>query len=284
MKEKIFTIENIYFIILIAIITFWLTMVTAKGSLTNNRRKWWKRLTERGRIACYIGLLLALILALQEFNNQRISYNNNIDLKNAQDSSATMITQGVKKGVKTETDKLFENLTIAFKKQGLQYDSIKNTVTKIKDSVKTTIINGEPPLIEFVNIQIIDSSYFRNNYTIRFTLKSLNSVSYNTDLIIESFGIFSDRKIDYMGNVRILSKTTLPKEISFYQNMIVEKDSSFIFYAFRLRGFYFKHDKTKITIDKFYTLEPKAKKDNVKYTTPEMENDLRNYIKKKNIK
>lgn len=284
MKEKVFTIDNIYFIIAIAILTFWLTFVTAKGGLTNHNytRQWWKRITNRGKITGFILIALPIVLVFQEVNNQRISHNGNIDLKKAQDSSAALITQGVKNGVKIETNKLFENLSTAFKKQGLQYDTIKNQVFKLRDSIRITEINREIPLILLSNLQIIDSTNFDKRYSVQYTIKSLEAKSLNVDLKFDVFCITQRSNIVTIErNIRILHKgQVIPKDYGLMNKVSLPKDNNlYATYVFRLKGTYYSSDKQAIFIDEFYLLKPQMKKEIAFSSASQVHEDfLRSYI------
>lgn len=284
MKEKFITIDNIYFIIAIAILTFWLTFVTAKGGLTNHTytRQWWKRITNRGKIAGFILIVLPIVLVFQEVNNQRTSHNSNIDLKNAQDSSATLITQGVKKGVKMETDQLFENLSIAFKKQGLQYDTIKKEVIKLRDSVKVINNFGETPLLTLKNLKIIDSTNFGNKtYKVEYEIFSEDSKSLNIDLRFDFFAFTPNEEIrTLVRNVRALTKgENIGKEKGLKNWLRVPKDEPyFVEYAVRVKGSYKSSEDITYYIDKFYLLKPRTKKDNFGTPNQNYEDLLRAHL------
>lgn len=287
MKNAIFTIDNIYFVIIIALLTLWLTMVTTKGGLTDLRfTNWWKKLTKRGWIAISIGLGIAIVLGLQEINNRRISENKDNILTLEQDSRDSLITKGISTGVEKSTQKIFDNLSIAFKRQGLQYDTIKNQVFKLKDSIKTTIINGEPPLIALTDLQIKDSTYFKKTYNVQYTIVSHDAVSYNTNFMFDIFAFTPNGNIlTIKKNINIFYKgQTISKEESLYNSLEIPKDTSFYsFYAFRLKGYYKKNDSTKIKIDKFYLLRPRTKKNYFQLPVQIHENSLRSYLLKNQI-
>lgn len=288
MKEKIFTVDNGYFILLIAITTLWLTMVTAKGGLSNHTysRQWWKRVTPRGKLAWSIGVVLGIILLTQDFNNRNISDNKDIDLETEQNLRAGKITKGVNLGVKKETDKIFIGLSDAFRKQGLQYDSIKNEVLRLRDSIKpNTIVNGEPPSLGITSLQKIDSSYFKNNYTIKWKIACRQAVSYNTNISLDVFGYSKESNISYLANIQILAKGTKignNEEVS--NTILVKRDPNlYSTYVFRLKGFSYKHDQTKIPIDEFYTLQHVQTDNTVGLLTEEMLKSFKLYIKQHNI-
>lgn len=282
-----FTIDNIYFVITIALLTLWLTMVTTKGGLTDLRfNNWWKKLTQRGWIALSIGIIIAIVLSLQEINNRKISENKDRILSLEQNSRDNLITSGINKGVESSTQKLFENLSIAFKRQGLQYDSIKNQVLKLKDSIKTTIINGAPPLIALTDLQIKDSTYFNKTYEVQYTIISHDAASFNTNFMFDIFAITPNSQIlTIKRNINIFYKgQTISKEESLSNSLEIPKDTSFYsLYAFRLKGNYKKNDSTKIKIDKFYLLRPRTKKNYFQLPIQVHENSLRSYLLKNKI-
>ncbi len=281
MNEKVFTVDNMIFVILIAGVTFWLTMVTSKGGLTDNRHVWYNRLTKRGRNACYIGFLIIIILACQEINNNRTSNNNKIDLKNEQDLRANKITQGVGSGVKIEVDKIFKGLSIAFKKQGLQYDSIKNQVTKLKDSVRVTNITKDTPLISLSNLEILDSLYFAKTYKVKYYITSSDAKSLNIDLKFDIFGITQNGEIRTIKrNIRIFYKgETIKEDETQFNNLEVPRDISYYYmYAFRLKGSYHSSYGKVFFIDKFYLLTPRVKSNSFTYPVQEHEDAFRAHL------
>jgi hypothetical protein len=284
MKNAILTVDNIYFVIVIALLTLWLTMVTTKGGLTNLRfKRWWKKLTKRGWIAISIGLAIGIVLVLQEINNRRISENSANILALEQSSRDNFITEGISSGVESSTQKLFDKLSIAFKRQGLQYDTIRNQVFKLKDSIKTTVINGEPPLISLMNLQIIDSTYFRKIYKVEYTLVSHDAASFNTNFMFDIFAFTPNGNILTIGkNINIFYKgQTIPKEQLLFNSLEIPKDTSFYsLYAFRLKGNYKKNDSTIIKIDKFYLLRPRTKNNYFQLPVQIHENSLRSYLSK----
>ncbi len=278
------TFENIYFVIVIALLTLWLTIVTTKGGLTDLRyTTWYNKFTKRGWIAISIGLAIAFVLALQEINNQNVSANKDNDLRIEQNSRASQITKGINSGVEKSTQKIFENLSIAFKKQGLQYDTIKMQVYKLRDSIKTTIINGEPPLIAVSNLQIIDSTYFKKTYKIDYKITSYNAASYDVDLVFDILAFTPNSNIlTIKKNINIFYKgQSINKDESLSNTMDIPKDSSFYsIYAFRLKGSIRKSDNTKILIDKFYLLRPRVKKNYFQIPVQVHEDYLRVYLAK----
>ncbi|MFH7013135.1 hypothetical protein ACHRV5_14805 [Flavobacterium sp. FlaQc-52] len=289
MKGTIFTVDNLYFVIAIAIFTLWLTIVTTKGGLTDNRyHVWWKKITKRGRIAISIGIFIAIILALQEVNNRNVSKNNSNAFNKEQSSRDSIITNGINSGVNKATENLFNNLSIAFKKQGLQYDMIKNQVSKLKDSIRITVINGEAPLIYLRNLKILDSSYFKKTYTVKYYIACANADSHNTDVLLDIFAISPRGNIfKIKENLSLVYKGQIVrKNEELSSSIVIPRDTSFYFmYAFRLKGHYYKHDdyRKKIKVDNFYLLRPRVKEDVFTIPLQMNENTLRSYLSKNSI-
>lgn len=268
MNNKVFTIDNIYFIIAIAILTFWLTFVTAKGGLTNNSftRQWWRRITNRGKIAAFILMFLPVVLIFQEVNNRRIAFNASIDLQNEQKLRDQKISKGINAGVSKETNKLFKALSEAFRKQGLQFDTIKNQVLKLRDSVKVTNNFGETPTLNLKSLKIIDSTTFGiKTYKIEFEIFSEDAKSLDIDIKFDIFAFTPDLQIRTLSrNIRPIYKGENIGKQSAKKNWfsVAKDDPYYDDYAIRLRGSYTSASKVTYYIDKFYLLKPRTKKDN----------------------
>lgn len=278
-----YTFENYVFSITIVVLTIWLTFVTSKGGLTDNRLKGFKVLTKRGKRGIAIGVLIVIIMCLQEWNNKIVSDKIDDILRTEQQSRFNEVSKGINSGVEKSTQQLFENLSVAFKKQGLQYDTIKNQVLKLRDSIKTTIINGEPPLIAVTNLQIIDSTYFKKTYKIEYNITSYNAASYDVDLEFDILAFTPNSNVlTVKKNINIFYKGQSINKDQLLSNTIdIPKDSSFYsLYAFRLKGSIRKSDNTKILIDKFYLLKPRVKKNYFQLPVQVHENYLRAYLAK----
>lgn len=177
-----FTIPNIYFVILIGITTVYLTFLTAKGGLTDSRyHNVLKRLTFRGKIVLSILLFMLLLLALQEINNQNLSYNKDLELKKETNKRDSIITSGIKSGVSENRKKLFGDLSNAFAKQNLKLDTLENTIIRIKDS--TNIVNN---FVQDDPVLLIPSNgieYISDEKNFKISLRSSVAGSSNFDII-----------------------------------------------------------------------------------------------------
>ena len=284
MFEKIPIISNYWFIGIIAILTLILTMVTAKGGLTNHNFKWYKfnkRYKTRGKQAIGVGLLIGATLLFQEINNENKTNLSEQKLLNEQISRTKEINTGVKQGL----DEMFNGIAAAFNKQGLQYDSIKKEVIHLRDSVRITQINGEPPLLKLTNLQIIDSLSNNREYNVRYQIKSTNATSYKINIKMDIYAICKDGQVfTVRRDVPLFyNGKTLDKNAEEYNTLKVLKDTIlYSFYAFRMKGTYEKHDNFKsIKIDEFYLLRTDLKKNIFQFPIQVHEEALRNYLKER---
>lgn len=175
-----FIIPNIVFIILIASCTAYLSFLTSKGSLTNNSyKKIWNKLTSRGKLVFYVSILLVLILAGQEINTQ----NTNKKEVSYRDS---IVTAGVKSGVDSSSNKLFNKLSKAFAKQNLKIDTLNSTVIKLKNSTKTTVNNysSENPVLTIEGNGLVLKSKQNSifDYLLSFTSNDAGSTNFNLSI------------------------------------------------------------------------------------------------------
>lgn len=136
-------IPNIVFILIIAILTVFLTLLTTKGGLTDNRySKLWEKLTQRGKYVISLLVLISITLVAQEINNQNSNENKDFLLKREQENRDSIITNRVNIGVESSSNRLFENLSKAFSSQNLKIDTLKNIIKVVRDSIKTSVINN----------------------------------------------------------------------------------------------------------------------------------------------
>lgn len=128
-----FVIPNIVFVILIAFLTIWLTFLTTKGSLTNNSYNgFFRKLTSRGRLVFYVLIGITSLLIWQELNNNNLISNQEIKFKMERDIRDEKITEGIKQGVDSISSKLYDDISIAFSKQGYKIDTLKQEIVKTK--------------------------------------------------------------------------------------------------------------------------------------------------------
>lgn len=146
-------VPNILFVILIGVLTIWLTFLTTKGSLTNNTfKKITKRLTNRGKLVVIILISITALLIGQEINNQNQNFNQTLILKEERNSRDKAITEGIKEGVDSISKKLFEDISIAFSKQELKLDTLNQEITNIRNKPSNMNYTGASPII------VLDSS------------------------------------------------------------------------------------------------------------------------------
>ena len=93
-------IPNIFFVFVLAVLTFYLTFLTTKGSLTNNTfNKLWDKLTLRGKIVFFVLFTISALLILQEVNNQNSISEKDSKLYQERDYRDSIINNRVRAGV-----------------------------------------------------------------------------------------------------------------------------------------------------------------------------------------
>ncbi|WP_294957801.1 hypothetical protein [uncultured Flavobacterium sp.] len=278
MTEKVFTIDNIYFVAFIGILTFTLTIVTAKGGLTDERfRSFWKKWTKRGQKSLILGSLIIVTLILQECNTRNITHNNNIDLKNEQNARDTLVNKGIEKA----TQRLFTNLSIALSKQGVKYDSIKNQILTLDSSIEKSKGSIVPPLMRVRNLELKKTNSSLNRYNILYEIISDNAASYNVNVKFDIFGFTSDAKvvpIDFNQDV-LVRGITISKEQRLSNYISIIDNFHCDTYVLRLKGFYYSSDKVKIKIDDLYLLRIQNNKSYFELPAQFHETVVRDYIK-----
>ena len=249
MLEKIFPLDNIFFVSIIAILTIWLTLVSS-GLIDARYSSWKNKLKKKGWTTLKIGFAIACLLTLQEMNNRALSNAKDNQLHNEQISRDSIIANGVQKA----SDKLFQDLTVAFKKQGLQYDSIKKQILYIKDSIRSNNNSTIPPLLRVRNLQFKDSSATTRRNTILYEIISDNAVSYKCDLKFDVFGFTNNvtpTSIDF--NLRALYKNiTIAKEQRLTGHLSIIDNFHCNTYVLRLKGSYYSSDRKLKKIDDLY--------------------------------
>ncbi len=142
----ILILPNLFFVIGLALSTGYLTFLTTKGSLTNNKYKnIWRKITFRGKLVIATLIIILALLIWQEWNLQLKSDNKEAEIKKEslkrdaelkieRDKKDSAITIGIKKGVDSNSHKLFNDISIAFSKQGLILDTLKKEIKRVQDS------------------------------------------------------------------------------------------------------------------------------------------------------
>lgn len=243
-----FTIPTIFFIFLIGVTTILLTFLTSKGQLTNNNKhnKIWKKLTKRGWKVFFISLLMICLLITQEWNNQNINSNNQYSIDSIQLKRDDDIKKGIKKGVDSSNKKLFENLSFAFSKQNLKFDTINKSIIKLK-SLKATINNfsQDDPIINIESDGIIFNKRigFSNNYKISITSKNAGSTRHN----IKSYFLVHFRDGAYSaGQTNLFAKNLkIPKNDKWNTGITIDAYKPIATIYLFLKGTYSSIDQTK---------------------------------------
>lgn len=222
-----FLIPNVYFILLIAFFTAYLTFLTAKGGLTDNRyKKLWKRLTKRGKLVSLVLLIISVLLIAQELALQKKNRlqdkeiaiekkKNDSILKKEQIIKDSVIAAEIKKGVDSSSKKLFEDISKAFANQSLQLDTVNKSIEKIKSSAKAVTNNfgQEDPTIGIHRNGIQPTKTENLNTYYDVAIFSENAGSTNFDIPIYLIIQYLD------GSVKYIDKTnTIPKKLRIGKN------------------------------------------------------------------
>ena len=147
-----FVFPSWFFTILYLMATGYLTFLTTKGPLTDNRKKSYKRINKRGWLVVITFLAILFILLGQELNNERIKNLNEKALMLERDVRDSLVQQGIEAGVNKFTKRLFDDLSGAFARQGLKLDTLNEYVTKLEDFSKLSQIEAERFKLEKPNI------------------------------------------------------------------------------------------------------------------------------------
>lgn len=191
----ILPVSNYIFITLIAGITAYSTFLTTKGGLTNNTYKnYWKKLTARGKRVLYFAITIIVLLLLQEWNSQTQAnikdvntkkeiYKRDLLLQKQASLRDSSITEGIKKGVDLNRQKLFDDISKAFAKQELRLDTVKKNIERIRDSAKNVTNNYgqiDPVLvIEENGISIKEKLKNSTGYSISFLSRDAGSTNFD---------------------------------------------------------------------------------------------------------
>ncbi|MEQ1797360.1 MAG: hypothetical protein ABL872_05370 [Lacibacter sp.] len=180
-------IPNVFFVILIAIFTGYLTFLTTKGGLTDNRFKGInKKLTKRGKAVLVVLVIILLLLAGQEFNNQRSIEKSALLLKNEMLSRDSVITESVRNGVDSNRKALFDDLSEAFAKEQMMLDTLNDKIEILRDSVKTTIVNhysGDDPILMMDKTAILPNDSTKRTGGYKLSFKSVDAGSSGFDVV-----------------------------------------------------------------------------------------------------
>ena len=146
------TLPNFIFIIILIGLGIWSTILSTKGGLTDNRKKFLKKLTNRGRYFAVVNILILIVLLFQDNNARTIAEKKQVELKKERDERDSLITIGIQAGVDSASNKLFRDISSAFAKQQLKLDTLTNKVSLVKIPPPKVINSlGESPVIHVPN-------------------------------------------------------------------------------------------------------------------------------------
>lgn len=195
---------SVTFIILTALTTIYLTFLTAKGGLTDNRYKSWiKRITKRGWIVFGVNVVVVSLLTVQYLVNDGESKRKDRLLKAERDTRDSTITARIKSGVDSSRQVLFDAMSTAFSKQSLKFDTVRKTIEKIKDSATKAGREPDPTLIIPPDGVTIDSSD-RASTHVSIALVSSYAGSSNFKISVYAQVELNDGREVYTGLLRFL--------------------------------------------------------------------------------
>jgi hypothetical protein len=140
---------EIILVVLLPIAALLLTFLTSKGSLYDNRRKWYRRITQRGWFSIVINLFIIVATGLFYYLSEKKSIEKDKLLTQNQNSMRDSIRIGVDSG----NTRLFRKLSEALGKQNLKLDTVNKELAKIKsDSLrsKVTVISEAEPILGII--------------------------------------------------------------------------------------------------------------------------------------
>ena len=265
-----FTIPNIVFVSFLAIATGYLTFLTTKGGLTDNRfSKPWEKLTKRGKLVLAILVFMGLLFIGQEWNSQVTNNRKEAEMKKEsktkdsilnkeRDQRDSTITNGVKLGVDSNSKKLYDDISKAFAKQELRLDTVRKDVQRIRDSAKGITNNYNQPdpviLIDSNGIYLREKKDRSINYGIAF--RSYDAGSTNYDIICYLLTEHPDGKYDVSKLNFFPKKLRIPKNGKWatgFGSNIIDAKNIYIY----LKGKYTTLDETKVYyIDDLYNYDP----------------------------
>jgi hypothetical protein len=210
-----FILPNIWFIFLIALLTSYLTFLTTKGQLTDNRnKKIWKRLTSRGKKVFFVLLTILLALVAQEWNNINSSNLKDSLLKKEQRLRDSIIENKIAYATDSINNKYYQNIATAFSKQDLKLDTLNQTIIKIK---KNTMINTN---------QQISPVFYLDSKGVSLRLKTRILNKYNLEVTIKDAGA-TNFKIDCRALTRYTNNHFSLSSINFFpEDMVIPKNGT----------------------------------------------------------
>lgn len=251
------TIPNIVFILIIAILTVFLTFLTTKGGLTDNRHsKLWEKLTQQGKYVISLLVFIAITLIAQEVNNQNSNKNKDFLLKKEQENRDSIITTRVNIGVESSSKRLFENLSKAFSSQNLKIDTLKNIIKVVRDSIKTSVINNyaqDDPmlLIDSDGVFLKKTKDLVSEYGISFTSAKAGSSNFNIQTHIL---VYYSNEIFELWQANFFQKhLKIAKDIKWNTGFTVQSTKTVTKMYIDLKGTYKSFDESKeYSIDNLY--------------------------------
>lgn len=241
-----------------------MTFLTTNGKLTDDRySSFWKKINKRGWFVILSLSLMLIFLIAQEYNNQNLSENNNLTIKEERKKQDSIITVGINSGVKSSNRKLFSDLSTAFAEQGLKIDTLKKTIVKLEDIKPNTTNNysQNDPVVR-INSDGVFYKEKRNGIDIYgLKIMSVDAGSTNHKILCYLLSEFSDGQYDLSRMNVFPQSLKIPKdrnwECSFRNDVKADGNRIYIY----LKGSYTTLDSVKTyQVDDLYFYDKKDNK------------------------
>jgi hypothetical protein len=239
--------KEVIVVALVPAATMFLTFITSKGSLYDNRRKWWKRLTGRGLLAVLTNLFVIVATIMLYVWSEQQNDKKNKELARSQSNMQNSIQKGIDSG----NNRLFRNLSEALSKQNLKLDTVNKELVKLKSDTtrnRITVISATDPFLDFCKGQTIfvDSIY---NNIIRFQIKVCNYEVASNDINVDVYLIEESQNhtLNFVRTRKIFpvgSKLPGNTEQAFPFSTLYSATT--IKYYFLLYGIYYNTSHTKV--------------------------------------
>jgi hypothetical protein len=239
--------KEIIIVALVPAATMFLTFITSKGSLYDNRRKLWRRITGRGLAAILINLFIIGATIMLYVLSEKQNDEKNKELTKSQSN----MQQNIRAGIDSGNSRLFKNLSEALAKQNLKLDTVNNELVRIKNDTtrnRITIVSANDPFLDFCSGQTIyiDSIY---NNIIRFQVKLCNYEVASVDIDIDIYLVeeSQEHSLHFLRTKKIFPiGSTLPKNTQQAFPFSTIYNPATIKYYFLLYGTYKNTDRTKL--------------------------------------
>lgn len=174
-------ISNIYFVVIIGVLTVILTILTLKKNFIDVKFLKFDKKLNRDKLVIIISGLIMIFLVYQDRNNQFLSDRKDSILKKEQKDRDSIISEGINEGV----NKIYNQISNAYANQGIILDSILEKGNQAKIITNNYITKDIEPVLSIIDNNAI--AFTNNHFRIDFESKGANSTNFdiNCKLLIE---------------------------------------------------------------------------------------------------